>query len=259
MKLFYVCRRGLASLLLGLAGTAHALSGQTLLAQSDTIRNPAKPFSVNLELIEYRHGKQTNFSELQVYAKADPGSGRFRTLVRFAAPLRDENKLMLKMGNDMWFYDPSNKVSMRISPQQRLLGQAANGDVVTANMAQDYQAELMGEEEVSDGDRQTRRCYRLDLAASAADVTYHRIVFWTDIRNNRPVKGQFFAASGRLLKTVYYRRYQQQLGEQRPTEMVIIDGLSPAWVTVMRYKDYAVRDIPDLWLQRDYMPRFRPQ
>lgn len=258
MKQLYRCGRWFASLLLLVAGTAQALSGQALLAQSDTIRNPAKPFSVNLELIEYRDGKQTNFSELQVYAKADPDSGRFRTLVRFAAPLRDENKLMLKMGNDMWFYDPSNKVSMRISPQQRLLGQAANGDVVTANMAQDYQAELKGEEDISDGDRQMRHCYRLELAASASGVTYHRIVFWTDSGNNRPVKGQFYAESGRLLKTVYYRRYQMQLGEQRPTEMVIIDGLSPAWVTVMRYKEYAARDIPEQWLQRDYLPRFKP-
>lgn len=234
-------------------------TGQGILARSDAIRNPGKPFSLNMELIEYRDGKQINFSELQVYAKADPDNGRFRTLVRFAAPVRDENKLLLKMGNDMWFYDPVNKVSMRISPQQRLLGQAANGDVAATSMALDYQADLLPAEEIRDGDRHQRRCHRLELAASAPDVTYHRIVFWTDIRNDRPVKGQFYSESGRLLKTVYYRRYREQLGIERPTEMVIIDGLSPSWVTVLRYKDYAWRDIPDLWLQRDYMPRFKPQ
>ena len=35
-------------------------------------------------------------------------------------------------------------------------------------------------------------------------------------------------------------------------------GVLPAWVTVLRYSDYAWRDIPDAWLQRDYLPRFKP-
>jgi hypothetical protein len=29
-------------------------------------------------------------------------------------------------------------------------------------------------------------------------------------------------------------------------------------VTVMRYSDYRWREIPESWLQRDYLPRFRP-
>jgi hypothetical protein len=40
---------------------------------------------------------------------------------------------------------------------------------------------------------------------------------------------------------------------------VIIDGLDHAWVTIMRYSDYAWRDVPETWLQRDYLPRFKPE
>ena len=39
----------------------------------------------------------------------------------------------------------------------------------------------------------------------------------------------------------------------------LIDGLSPDWVTVMRFSDFAWRDVPDSWLQRDYLPRFSPE
>ena len=60
-------------------------------------------------------------------------------------------------------------------------------------------------------------------------------------------------------ETAYYRKFQNQLSQERPTEIVIIDGLDPNWVTVMRYSDYAWRDIPDSWLQRDYLPRFKPE
>ncbi len=236
-----------------------APDAQTILSASDTIRNPDKPFSMTTTLTEYREGKLTDTNTLTIYSKADPNSGQFRSLIRFAAPARDAGKLMLKSGNDLWFYDPSNKASIRLSPQQRLLGQAANGDVVTVNLAKDYQAQIAAEEDVSDGDRQTRHCYKLSLTAVSQDVTYHRVEMWIDSTSNRPVKARFYTESDRLLKTAYYRRYQTQLGVERPTETVIIDGLDPKWVTVMRYADYVMRQVPEAWLQRDYLPRFQPE
>jgi outer membrane lipoprotein-sorting protein len=236
-----------------------APNAQDILAASDAVRNPGKPFALTTVLVEYRDGIQTDSNTLRVYSKADPNSGQFRSLIQFVAPARDTNKLMLKSGNDLWFYDPSSKASIRISPQQRLLGQAANGDVVTVNLAKDYRATLAGEEDTRDGDRQVRHCYKLALAAASPDVTYDHIEMWIDTRTSRPVKAHFYSESGRLLKTAYYRRYERQLGVERPTETVIIDGLNPKWVTVMRFSDYAFRDVPDAWLQRDYLPRFRPE
>ena len=166
---------------------------------------------------------------------------------------------MLKNGNELWFYDPTTKSSVRLSPQQRLIGQAANGDVVTVNLARDYKATLLAEEEVQDGERKMRKSLKLGLAASGNDATYANVELWVDADDNRPIKGRFFAESGRLLKTVYYRRFQQQMGTARPTEMVIIDGLDPQFVTLMRMTDYAARSLPDTWFQRDYLPRFQPE
>lgn len=241
----------------GIAGAAP--SAQAILAASDAIRNPDRPFGLTVTLVEYRNAKQTDTTTLGVYSKADTHSGQFRSLIRFIAPARDANKLMLKNGNELWFYDPSSKASIRLSPQQRLLGQAANGDVVTVNLAKDYKAELAAEENIQDGDRKTRHCYKLALVAVSPDVTYHHIELWLDTSGNRPVKGKFYTESGQLLKSAYYRRYQPQLGVERPTETVIIDGLDSNWVTVMRYSDYAWRNVPEAWLQRDYLPRFKPE
>src|SRR5512138_3947325 len=130
-----------------------AIDPQALLAASDEVRNPGKPFGVTTTLIEYREGRQTDTNTLAVYSKSDPKSGQFRSLLRFVAPPRDANKLMLKSGNDLWFYDPASHASIRLSPQQRLLGQAANGDVVTVNLARDYRATLLGEEDTVDGEK----------------------------------------------------------------------------------------------------------
>ena len=248
----------LASVCLG-APAGAAPDAQRIVVASDAVRNPGRPFSVNVALSEFQDGKRVDASSMVTYSRTLAQDAQFATLVRFTAPARDTGKLMLKNGHDMWFYDPSTKASVRLSPQQRLLGQASNGDVVTVNLARDYAAELGVEEEIQDGERKNRRAYRLDLTASAEDATYGRIELWVDAGNNWPLKGRFFADSGKLLKTVYYRRYQSQLGTDRPTELVIIDGLNQGAVTLMRLTDYSAKNLPGSWFQRDYLPRFQPE
>lgn len=248
----------LFSYLLGLGAASAAPTADEILAASDAIRNPGRSFSVTVTLTEFQAGKQVDTSTLSSYSRTQQG-GQFASLIRFVLPARDAGKLMLKNGNDMWFYDPTSKASVRLSPQQRLLGQASNGDVATVNLAKDYKATLVGEEDIQDGERQTRKAHKLALLAVSPDVTYASIEMWVDAENNRPLKARFFAESSRLLKTVYYRRFQAQLGAERPTESVMIDGLNPQSVTLMRYSDYVARTIPEAWLQRDYLPRFRPE
>jgi outer membrane lipoprotein-sorting protein len=183
--------------------------------------------------------------------------GQFATLVRFVEPARDAGKLMLKNGKDLWFYDPGTKSSVRISPQQRLMGEASNGDVITVSFARDYKAAYGAEETITDGERKERKSHKLLLAASTEDATYAAIELWVDADNRRPIKARFLADSGRLLKTAYYRKFQPQLGAERPTETVIIDGLNPQQVTLVRLSDFAARNIPTTWFQRDYLSRFQ--
>lgn len=235
-----------------------APTAEEILIASDAIRNPGKSFSVTVTLTEFQGGKQVDTSTLVSYSRTNQVGGQFSSLIRFVQPARDTGKLMLKNGNDMWFFDPVSKASVRLSPQQRLLGQASNGDVATVNLARDYKPTLAATEDVQDGERKTRMAHKLMLTASAPDVTYASIEMWVDAVNNQPIKARFFAESARLLKTAYYRKYQPQLGTDRPTETVIIDGLNPQSVTLMRLSDYVARTIPDTWFQRDFLPRFQP-
>lgn len=236
-----------------------APSAQAILAASDAVRNPNQPFRVTITLTEFEKGQQVDTSTLISYARTLDSTGQFGSLVQFVQPTRDAGKLMLKSGNDLWFYDPGTKASVRISPQQRLMGQASNGDVVTINFARDYRASLAGEETIQDGERRSRRSLKLALAAATDDASYAAIELWVDADSHWPLKARLYAGSGRLLKTAYYRRFQTQLGAERPTETVIIDGLSPTSVTIVRFSDYGVRSMPVSWFQRDFLPRFQPE
>lgn len=247
-----------ATLLLGhQAHTWAAVDAQAVLVASDAIRNPSQPFKVTVTLTEFEKGQQVDSTTLVSYARTLEAGGQFATVVRFVEPARDLGKLMLKNGKDLWFFDPGTKSSVRISPQQRLMGEASNGDVITVNFARDYKATHDSDETIKDGERKDRKAHKLLLAAATDDATYSAIELWVDAENRRPIKARFLADSGRLLKTAYYRRFQAQLGVDRPTETVIIDGLNPQQVTLVRLSDFSARNIPTSWFQRDFLPRFQ--
>jgi hypothetical protein len=245
--------------LLLLAAPAMAETAQEILRATDKVRNPGQPFRLINKLVEYHDGKPGASVTLRVYAKIDPATGQYRNLVRYLEPSRDVGKSLLMSGSIMWFYDPASSASVRISPQQRLLGQASNGDVLAVNLSGDYHAELVAEETIDDADRQQRQCWHLDLTAGTAAAVYGRIEYWVEKGTYYPVKGRFFSDSGRLFKVVYYRKYQHLLGGVRPTEAVILDELDNSTVTMMRFGGYESIDIPEAWFQRDYLSRLPPE
>lgn len=239
-----------------LAQTAGQPSAQEMIAAADKVRNPGRPFRLTDTLVEYVGGQPRDRSVLVVFAKQD-GTGRFSNLVRYVEPPRDQGKLVLMDGNRMWFYDPASKTSVRISPQQRLIGQASNGDVMTANLARDYNGTLTGAETLKDADGQSRDCWHLDMAAANDEAVYSRVELWLEKGNYHPVKAKYYSDSGRLLKIAYFHKYEERLGGLRPTETIIIDAVDSRQVTTLTLGDYRFQDIPDAWFQRDFLPRLQ--
>ncbi|HKF03612.1 MAG TPA: outer membrane lipoprotein-sorting protein [Candidatus Sulfotelmatobacter sp.] len=234
-------------------------TAEEILAGADRVRNPGKPFRVTLALNEYINGKARDRIGLVVYAKLDQQTGQFNDLVRYAEPRRDAGKMVLLKGTSLWFYDPASKASIRISPQQRLVGQASEGDVLSVNLARDYSVKLAGEETLLDADHKDHDCYHLDMAAATPDAIYNRIEYWVEKGTYHPIKGKFYSDSGRLLKIAYYHKYEEQLDALRPTEVVLIDSVNSNLATTIGYSDYRYQDIPDSWFQRDYLPRLKPE
>ncbi len=246
--------------LLGLAAApapaqAPPPAAQQIVEGADRVRNPGQPFRSFNTLTEYVGGKPRDQDQLVVYSREDPATRQFRNLVRYVEPPRDAGKIALLDGRNLWFYDPASKASVRISPQQRLLGQAAVGDILTTNLAVDYRARLLGDETIADGERQQRACWHLDLLAAASTATYARVEYWVEHDSYRPIKAKFYSDSGRLMKILYYRAYAQRLGAVRPGEAVIIDAVDSALVTTIQFGEPRFQDVPEAWFQRDFLPR----
>lgn len=230
---------------------------QQIVEATDRVRNPAQPFRLTVTLTEYVSGAERNHDRLVVFSKEDPVTRQYRNLIEYVDPPRDSGKKVLLDGQSLWFFDPASDVSIRISAQQRLIGQAAIGDVLTVNLAADYAPSLLGSEKILDAGRQERDCWHLDLKAANDRAVYNRVEYWIEQSTNYPIKGKFYSDSGRLLKILYYRGFSEQLGAVRPTEAIIIDAVDTSLATTVRFADYLAQDIPDAWFQRDFLPRLR--
>jgi outer membrane lipoprotein-sorting protein len=240
---------------LGLAPLARAETASEIVAAADKVRNPAQSFRSTSTLTEYVSGKPKNQNVVVVLAKEDPATHQFRNLIRFAQPARDAGKMVLLDTHAFWFYDPTSKASVRISPQQRLTGQASVADVLNINLSKDFTAATVGQETIQDADHKDRVCDHLDLKASNPLASYNHIEYWVERGTHYPIKAKLYADSGRLLKILYYRGFHEILGGVRPGEAVLIDAVQSTLVTTVSFGDMAFQDIPDAWFQRDYLPR----
>lgn len=241
------------------SAAAEPPSGKEIIEAADRARNPQQSFRATVSIVEYSDGRAREQIVLTNHVKMDAATGQFRNLARYVRPPRDSGKLVLLNGGNMWFYDPSSKASIRISPQQRLTGQASNGDVLTVNLARDFEATRVGDETIQDADHVERSVWHLELVRATPEAMYARLECWIDRVSFRTVKAKFYSDSGRLVKIAYFRKFEQSLGGVRPTETIIIDALNSKSVTKVTYADVRSVEIPDAWFQRDYMARFNEE
>ncbi|WP_019451096.1 outer membrane lipoprotein-sorting protein [Cupriavidus sp. BIS7] len=120
-------------------------------------------------------------------------------LIRTTEPRRYQGERILIASQAMWYTKPGLRRPISVSPQQRLVGEASNGDIAATQYARDYTPEYGGEVTL-DG----RDCHKLVLKATHGAVTYAGIVYYLDKRTLLGVRADFMTASGDVFKTATF-------------------------------------------------------
>jgi ABC-type lipoprotein release transport system permease subunit len=120
-------------------------------------------------------------------------------LARTTEPKRYQGERILIASHAMWYTKPGLRRPISVSPQQRLVGEAANGDIASTQYSRDYTPEYVGETQINGHD-----CYKLKLTASRSDVTYAAITYFLDKRTLLGVKADFMTASGDVFKSAAF-------------------------------------------------------
>jgi hypothetical protein len=167
------------------------------------------------------------------------------TLARYTSPAAMNDRMVLMVDRNMWFIRSGLKKPVSISPRQKLMGDAANGDIASTNYGEDYHAALLGEEAV-----RGEPCYVLDLKAASKNVTYDRIKYWVSKERLVGVKAEFYTLSGKLFKLAdfkYDNRVRIDGQEEIPfvSALIIRDAIQQDKVTTMTYSNIRVQAISD--------------
>jgi len=211
----------------------HADEASAILARVDAARNPLPSFSVDVELTS-TSATSTESSKFHVY-----GKGSDRSIVEFIAPATEKGKYLLMLRDAMWIYMPSASRPIRISPLQRLMGQASNGDVARTNFAIDYNPTSVASE---------GNTWVLDLVAKDPSIAYARVRLWVDKTTSEPSRADFYVVSGKLIKRAHY--YDQG------RRVEIEDLLRPGNKTQMKYANLAARQNPEKMFTKDSLGKW---
>ena len=157
-----------------------------------------------------------------------------RALAMTTAPRRYRGEKILIASRAMWYAKPGLRKPVSISPQQRLVGEAANGDIAATQYARDYSPEYLGIEELGG-----RPCHKLRLTAATDGATYESIIYYLDRDTRLGVKAEFLTASGMTFKVAHFEYGNRVLvdGEERPfvSSMKIVNANFPERFSLLEY------------------------
>jgi outer membrane lipoprotein-sorting protein len=234
--------------IIALTGHAASLPGPdaaALLKRSDTFRNGWPAFVTRVKITNYESGKP---DEEKLYEVSQKGTDK--TYVEFLSP-REKGRHLLMLGDDMWVYLPDTSRPVRITPLERLSGDASNGDVARTNYAVDYTPVYLRSEKVGDV-----QCNVLELTAKRKGATYQRILYWLRAEDARPVRAEFYLTSGKHIKSATFDDYALVGGKTLLRRLTLYDEIRHNSHSELEYSGSTPRDLPDKLFYQGRADRF---
>lgn len=192
-------------------------SAETLLKASDLSRGGLSEGLVwDLKIVSNSQDQNSEFS-YQVKAKDN------FALAKCLSPARSKDEIYLFQDKNLWVYRPGLKKPMSLSVKQKLIGQAANGDIATTNYFKDYTPKIIGEENVAGV-----KTWKLNLKAKSNDVTYDQINYWISQDKMLGIQAEYLTLQNEVFKKAIFE-YKNQItrdGKMIPfvSKLVITDA-----------------------------------
>jgi len=223
---------------------AHAQGMSDLLKATDRYRMSSSNMQVDTQINTFNtDGSPDKERRYTVFAQAN-----HQSLVLMQSPAEKGQKVLM-LADDFWLLMPNSQRPLRITPMQKLLGDASTGDIATMSWAEDYAAQLVGDETCGDAP-----CTHLSLTAARKGVTYARIELWIGKTRYEPLKADLYVQSDKLAKQA--RFVMDKPGAPTAvSEMVLRDQLSNHKETRVRYLSRKERTVPEAWLNPMFLAR----
>lgn len=195
--------------LLPLSALAGAPDAEELLRRYDAIMGPPN-FETTLTMVAHRDDGSTRTYVMKMLKAGDE-----KARLWFKEPASARGQEILRQGDNSWLYLPNLKRAVRMASRDSFQGgDFNNADVLRTNYARDYTAQVVE-------DPSTPDAYLLELKAKTEDAAYDRIKLWVARADTMPLKGEFYTASGKLLRAAEFTEVKSFNGLRRPARVVM--------------------------------------
>ena len=229
-----------------LAGAARATPDvPALLLKADSYRGGNAALQVETEVTTLkRDGSTDKERRYTVFTQS-----QHRSLVLMRSPAEAGQKVLM-LGDDFWLLLPGSARALRITPSQKLLGDASTGDIATLSWADDYTGTLVGDATCAD----QRPCLHLSLQAARKGLSYQRIELWLGRQHHEPLAADLYVQSDKLAKRAVFV-LDKPGAPTRVEAMLLTDELGGGKQTRVRYLSRQPREVPAQWLNPMFLAR----
>ena len=224
-----------------------AISNVEILRKADQARGNLRGVTWEL-LVKSKEGNRTSSMTLEAKARG------FDILSQSLAPPKYKGNKILMIRGNMWFHRPGLSKPVPVSRRQRLLGNAAYGDIAATNYAADYASTLVGEMTVNG-----EICYVYILQSKEKNTTYDRIKYWISKERLVGIKAEYYTVSKKMFKSAVmeYRNHVTIDGAQRLfiSKMIIYDELLTDDTTTLNFSRPNLQALPDYIFDLNFLRR----
>lgn len=215
----------------------------SMLKKADAYRIPAESVHLEIQVDQFKNNQLHGKKLYSVYTK--PGR---RSLVIFREAAQRGQKVLM-VGDNFWILMPKSRRPIRITPMQKLMGEATIGDIATMTWSDDYQGVVVGKKMRPGGP-----VLHLKLNALTQGVSYKKIDLYLNEKDYSPVQADLYLTSGKLAKVAYFKMALRK-GRKQVVEMILKDAIQKKRMTVVRYLDSEPKTLPAKFYNPAYLIR----
>ena len=174
--------------------------------------------------------------------------GNDKIVSLFLSPASEKGRATLRLGDNMWLYIPNVGKPVRITSLQSVVGGVFNNaDIMRLDYNVEYDVQNIADEKTE---------YVLDLKAKTATVAYDKLKMWVDKKTVVPTKIECYAATGLLIKTLYFKeRKPFDEGVLRPSVIETDSPLYKDYQSILVYAGVKRRTVADEVFTLEFLPR----
>ena len=235
-----------ASLLLAAPVLAAPLSNQDAVLQVLKIIDDRQRNTGDYKALAYLEQKEKDKTDIAREALIYRRDEDEKLMILFTKPKGEAGKGYIRLDKNLWSYDPGTGKWDRRTERERIAGtDSRRADFDQSKLVEEYDATSQGEGKLGQFD-----VWQLELKVKPnTDVAFPVVKLWVDQASGNVLKRQEFALSGRLMRTLYYPRWQKLYSESKksdvwyPGEIRIYDEVEKANSTIVVMKSVDLRPL----------------